>query len=452
MVVAEAIKEYIAVRYGTDNCITTEGCDALGLDCMTGAALRTPLPTGYTRDDICIAEVYDWMYANVGWCIGVAMFNISFNSTPTGAAIWVDGANSGSVTPATLSLASGTRNIVLKKPPEYQDYSQSISVTADTSYTWILTPSVIGKATLWLGTDPPGAYAYLDCEPEEAGCTPLTTDTKNAAAGLYDKFDVNAPMRHKITITLSGYEEFVADSIDDPNLKDTDGVMPEGYNWYVMPTLTPLAGTDVARLTVYAYKDEEKPANVPIENAALKKGTMMMGFIPYNPPPYDASKFWRAAPTGTKYNISVVAQGRETYLKTITLFKDQAQDIEAYLPVEVVTHEIKIVPGIAFVDDIGTEDIWYIGTSVDGWVRIETFITTPTMFKCLLTICNPGTTTPAWSTKTDTDSRKPYHIRTESKVLHPAMTALERHLDWAPWPVPDKPGEYSLVAEVVYEV
>jgi len=67
MAVADAIKVYIAEKYGDGNCVTADSGDNLGLACMTDN-LATPLPSGYTKDDICTEEVITWAYDNVGWC------------------------------------------------------------------------------------------------------------------------------------------------------------------------------------------------------------------------------------------------------------------------------------------------------------------------------------------------------------------------------------------------
>ena len=76
-IIPKLIKEYIAKNYGGGNCVTSEGCDEVGLACMTGAPLKTPLPSGYARTDICKAEVYDWCYLNIGWCISGPIHNLN---------------------------------------------------------------------------------------------------------------------------------------------------------------------------------------------------------------------------------------------------------------------------------------------------------------------------------------------------------------------------------------
>jgi hypothetical protein len=54
---------------------------------------------------------------------------VTFTSSPAGAAIWVDGADSGYVTPRDLSLDYGARAYILKLSG-YQDYSGTVTVSA----------------------------------------------------------------------------------------------------------------------------------------------------------------------------------------------------------------------------------------------------------------------------------------------------------------------------------
>lgn len=294
------------------------------------------------------------------------------------------------------------------------------------------TPPPVGKATLWLATDPGCCAAWIDCD--HAVESASVACTQDATKGLYDKMEVSAPATHFIHIKKTGFENFYDDN--------RGAVLLEGDNWYVMPSLTAIAGANVALLTVNAYKHEEPheppAARLAVENAVVKKGTKIMGFVPY-------SDYWGAEEVGTVYDLSVVADGRETYEQKITLIKDTPKTINAFMPVKKLEIKIRIAPGVAYIDDIsgGDYQTWYIGTRVEGWVRAETFLETPTMFKAELSFCTLGTETPVSGIS---------KIITEEKLLHPAMTATERHLDWPPWLVPDKPGKYSLLSELFYLV
>lgn len=285
------------------------------------------------------------------------------------------------------------------------------------------TPEPEGIATLWLATDPGCCAAWIDRDPAVESAS--VACTKDATKGLYEKIEVPAPATHFIHIKKTGFEEFYDDNKGE--------VLLEGENWYVMPSLTAIAGADVALLTVNAYKDELKPIKVAVENAVVKKGTKIVGFAPY-------SDYWPA----NVYDLFVVADGRKTYEEKITLFKDTPKTIDAYMTEKKLEIKIRIAPGVAFIDDMvgGDYQVWYIGTKVEGWVRVETFMEALTLFKAELTFCTLGTETPVPGIP---------KIITEEKLLHPGMTTTERYLRWPPWLVPDKPGEYSLLSTLLYE-
>lgn len=288
-----------------------------------------------------------------------------------------------------------------------------------------------GTGLLYLATDPGLAKATID---QGTAIEKIIETTKDATKGEYDTIELTAPAHHTVRITKSGYDDFYVE-FD----------LGEGERYAIIESLKAVAGADVALLTVNVYNDEARPLKEPIAHAAVKKGTKFMGFAPY-------SDYWAAAPGGTNYNLSVYAVDRETYESVITLYKDTPRTIDVYLKEKKIARRIIIAPGVAYIGDLSLKDgsILFIGSKVDGWVRVETFIDEPVMFKAMLTFCLPNTQTPAWSPLTDAETGRQYHIITESKLLHSTMTATERHLDWAPWLVPDRPGEYSLVAELVY--
>ena len=120
MAVADKIKRYLAEVCG-DGSVTEAGCDKVGLACMTGGALPSPLPSGVVRADLCNAELYDWCYANMGYTPPGApptgdTATFYFCSLPGGATITVDGA----AVPWTAPLC-----------PSYKPYT----VTAPASHT-----------------------------------------------------------------------------------------------------------------------------------------------------------------------------------------------------------------------------------------------------------------------------------------------------------------------------
>jgi len=281
-----------------------------------------------------------------------------------------------------------------------------------------------GKGTLYLATDPYCCSAWIDADP---AVDPVTVAcTKDKTLGEWDSIELDAPGTHTIHVRKTGYDNYYNEFT----------FVAEGQSLAELPVLKPEAGTDVALLTVNAYKEEEKPNKVPVENAVFKKGASKVGFCPY-------SESWRAVAAGTNYSISVVAEGRATYEEDIVLYKDTPKTIDAYLAEKKLEIVIKISPGVAYIDDIsgGDYQVWYVNSLVEGWVRVETYLEEPTLFKAELTFCNLGTTTPAAGIS---------KIVTEEKLLHSSMSASDRHLDWPSWLVPDRPGEYSLVAELFF--
>ena len=65
MVVATAIKDYIANIYGSGT-IHINGVMRFNEDCALHS-LRTPLPSGFTHESLCTSQVLDWAYNNIGY-------------------------------------------------------------------------------------------------------------------------------------------------------------------------------------------------------------------------------------------------------------------------------------------------------------------------------------------------------------------------------------------------
>ena len=466
MTLTTAGKDYIAEHFGLSNCFAKTGLSWTRYDldgtntAETGGTVKlinritetgivdyirigatnyyyTDLKAANGDNDITLDDI-TWIAAHDDpsdsppnpYCTGAPPPTgfLTVNTSPTGASVSIDGTSCGTTPVTACVVPVGTGKTVTITKTGYQTETRTVNITegATTNLgTITLTPTAApGKGTLYLGTDPYCCKAWIDADPAVDPPTVACTKDKTISPG-YDTILLDAPATHTLHVRKTGYENFYTEF----------ELIGEGDSWFeMMDPMKPLAGTDVAMLTVNAYKDEEKPGKVPIDNAVLKKGTSKVGFCPY-------SDYWRADPGGTNYNISVVAEGRATHLESIVLYKDTPKTIDAYLPEKRLAVIIKIAAGLAYIDDIsgGDYQVWYIGTRIEGWVRVETFIDKPTMFKAELTLCAPGTTTPVAGIS---------KIITEEKLLHPSMSASDRHLDWPLWLVPDKPGEYSLVAEL----
>ena len=169
----DAIKEYIATNYGDGTCVTSDTGDNLGVACMTGN-LITPLPTGYTTDDICAEEIISWAYNNVGWCkTAPTTGSISVSSTPSGAEIFIDGVDQGQVTPHTITGLTAASHTVKLTLSGYNDYTIQIPVTAGGTSTVnaVLTPSGPTTGSISCSSTPTGATVSVA---GKTGTTPCT--------------------------------------------------------------------------------------------------------------------------------------------------------------------------------------------------------------------------------------------------------------------------------------
>jgi len=117
--------------------------------------------------------------------------SLSVTSSPANAKIYVDGAYRG-VTPSTSTESPGSHAVLLTLPG-YQDYTETVSISAgSTSFvTAILTPATTPPGFIAISSTPSGANAYLDGT--FGGTTPATLST--------------APGSHTLLVTLSGYED-----------------------------------------------------------------------------------------------------------------------------------------------------------------------------------------------------------------------------------------------------
>ena len=143
MAVPEEIKAYIATNYGSGGVITEETGDNLGLGCMTNT-LPTPLPDGYTKNDVCSEEALMWAYDNVGWSQPGAppsdIATIFINSNPTGAKIYIDGEYKSDLTPANkeYEVAPGSHTLKLVLTG-YNDWEETINLGANDKYNETIT-------------------------------------------------------------------------------------------------------------------------------------------------------------------------------------------------------------------------------------------------------------------------------------------------------------------------
>ena len=113
---------------------------------------------------------------------------IAVSSVPSGAAVWLDGTNSGTTTPTTIQSVTSGNHIVGLKLTGYQDYAQSVTVS-DNATTTIsaslialsTTTAEITNGSIKIESNPSNSAVFLNTEYQ--GKTPLTL--YNISHGTY---------------------------------------------------------------------------------------------------------------------------------------------------------------------------------------------------------------------------------------------------------------------------
>jgi len=103
-----------------------------------------------------------------------AVGNISVSSLPTGAAVLLDGINTGTTTPTIIESVSSGSHIVLIRFTGYQDYTRSVTVSdnATSTVSVTLTASAALPNTIYIYSNPAGATVHINNNLQ--GQTPLT--------------------------------------------------------------------------------------------------------------------------------------------------------------------------------------------------------------------------------------------------------------------------------------
>jgi len=122
--------------------------------------------------------------------------SIAIDSTPSGATIWLDGSNTGKVTPATLTLVPAGLHQVVLLLSGYQDWGQTAIVTAEqtTNLSATLLPIPTDTGSITVSSTPSGAAIWLDGS-NTGRLTPATLSQV-------------APGSHTLKLTLSGYQDW----------------------------------------------------------------------------------------------------------------------------------------------------------------------------------------------------------------------------------------------------
>ena len=119
---------------------------------------------------------------------------VNFGSTPSGAQIWVDGANTGMTTPYTqTSVPAGTYSVTYKLAG-YTDYSTSVTVTSGQTSTVSATLTPTPTGSIGLSSSPSGARIWLD-----------GADTSKNTPNTLSLVAVGT---HSVSLVLSGYNSY----------------------------------------------------------------------------------------------------------------------------------------------------------------------------------------------------------------------------------------------------
>jgi hypothetical protein len=191
---------------------------------------------------------------------------------------------------------------------------------------------------------------------------------------------------------------------------------------------------------VNAYKAESQPSKVAVPDAIVRRGTTFMGICPY-------TGFWEATDVGKDYTVNLSAPGRAETSKAVKLVTNVAQTLDVYMSAEEVRATVVITTGTAYIAELGGSGsvgtntfIWYCNNVLkEVWARIETAYPRPMVFNAELVLVYQGTTNPVPGIS---------KLVMPEKIMHPGMSADERHLECKNWAVPDesKKGKYDILA------
>ncbi|QSZ66965.1 DUF3344 domain-containing protein [Methanofollis aquaemaris] len=121
---------------------------------------------------------------------------IAVTSTPEGATIFLDGEDTGLVTPATLEEIPVGEHVVTLKRDDYADASATVTVVEDETATVDLTLTTL-TSSLAVTSTPDGASIFID-----GADTGETTDTTLEGIAVGD---------HTVTLKMEGYREAATD-------------------------------------------------------------------------------------------------------------------------------------------------------------------------------------------------------------------------------------------------
>jgi hypothetical protein len=141
-----------------------------------------------------------------------AVGNISVSSLPSGAAVLLDGINTGTITPTIIESVSTGSHIILLRLTGYQDYTRSVTVSENTTstVTATLTSSTLAPNTIYINSNPSGATVYINNNLQ--GQTPLTIGS--VSNGNY-----------QIIVQYTGYYEWSQNVTVNNNVQTVNAIL-----------------------------------------------------------------------------------------------------------------------------------------------------------------------------------------------------------------------------------
>jgi len=274
--------------------------------------------------------------------------SVSVSSTPTGARIYLDGADTGYTTPRTISSVSTGAHAVRCTLAGYTDQSQSVTVNAGRTSTVKMTlvrqPAVTGS--ILVSSTPSGARIYLDGT-DTGYTTPRTISSVSTGAhtvrctlaGYTDQSQgvtVKAGQTASITLTLQGQAPATG-SVSVSSTPTGARIYLDGADTgYTTPRIinSVTVGTHAVRCTLAGYNDQTQSATVSAGKTSTVKMTLVRqptvtGSVSVSSTPAGARIYLDGADTGytTPRTISSVTAGSHTVRCSMSGYTDQSQTV-----------------------------------------------------------------------------------------------------------------------------
>ena len=312
MAVATAIKDYIANTY----CGGTTKFDCVmdfNEDCALNK-LKTPLPTGYTHDIICAAEVVNWAYDNIGYSPSGAppaeKGYLTVNTSPTGASVTVNGISCGTTPVTSCELGTGYKTVTITKSG-YKTTTKGVTITDGATKnlgTITLTPEVTAPTAY---TEPTtGAIGYFALCSHPGGATIKIDGSKvswNAPlCPSFANLKVTANVSHTIVYSMAGYDDAEIFGVSVPPGGIADAIQFPGV-------MSAEVGTHAGFLILKAH--DSVTENVLRARPSIAGITLEERFLT----PYETNLSIPSTKNSKEYKVAVTYPGYEKKERTVTV-------------------------------------------------------------------------------------------------------------------------------------